>query len=55
MSIFQIKEWWATSVGSNEEFDTGSVDLHPLDDSTEPKIITGKVFTNLLKALLKVS
>ena len=46
MSIFQIKEWWATSVGNNEEFDTNSIDIAQLDQSPDQKIIIGKRIIN---------
>ena len=42
MSIFQIKEWWATTVGNSEEFDTNSIDLAVLDNSQEKRIVVGK-------------
>jgi hypothetical protein len=43
MSIFQIQEWWATSVGHNEEFHSNSVCIGNVDN-TQPeadKIVTG--------------
>lgn len=43
MSIFQIKEWWSTSVGNNEEFDKQSICISNVDNSptNENKIIIG--------------
>jgi hypothetical protein len=34
MSIFQIKELWATTVGSSEEFDCNSICLGNVDNSS---------------------
>jgi len=44
MSIFEIKEWWATKVGNNEEFDTNLIAVGNIDNSVQPKnkIILGK-------------
>lgn len=43
MSIFQIKELWATTVGSSEEFDHNSVCLANVDNSSPVvnKIVVG--------------
>ena len=43
MSIFQIQEWWATSVGQNEEFHNASICIGNADNSqpASDKIITG--------------
>ena len=43
MSIFQIKEWWATSVGNKEEFDTRSICIGNVDNSNPAinKIVVG--------------
>ena len=48
MSIFQIKEWWATTVGSKEEFDKGSICIGNLDNAEPPinKIAVGKKLIN---------
>lgn len=32
MSIFQIKEIWATNVGNNEEFDKNSICIGNVDN-----------------------
>ena len=43
MSIFQIQEWWATTVGNNEEFHNNSICVGNVDNS-EPhcdKIVVG--------------
>jgi hypothetical protein len=48
MSIFQIKEWWATTVGNSEEFDTNSIHVAVLDKTKEKKIITGTRFLPLI-------
>ena len=44
MSIFQIKEWWAASVGNSEEFDSKSITFGNIDCASPPvnKIIVGK-------------
>lgn len=44
MSIFQIRELWATSVGSNEEFHSNSICVGNVDGSNPPesKVIVGK-------------
>jgi Bardet-Biedl syndrome 9 protein len=44
MSIFQIKEWWATTVGSKEEFDKSSICIGNLDNADDHvvKIAVGK-------------
>lgn len=47
MSIFQIKEWWATTVGNSEEFDTNSIELAQLDGGPDKKIIVGKSLLSL--------
>ena len=43
MSIFQIQEWWATTVGSKEEFHNKSICIANIDNSEPPvdKIIVG--------------
>ena len=43
MSIFQIKEWWATAVGNKEEFDTRSICIGNVDNSNPAinKIVVG--------------
>jgi len=43
MSIFQIKELWACSVGNSEEFDRNSICIGNIDSSSPPetKIATG--------------
>jgi Bardet-Biedl syndrome 9 protein len=43
MSIFQIKEWWATKIGNGEEFDTASITVANVDNSipSSQKIIVG--------------
>ena len=50
MSIFQIKEWWGTTVGSSEEFDTPSICIANIDNdpSQANKIIVGNTITNKL-------
>lgn len=44
MSIFQIKELWATSVGNSEEFHQNSICIGNIDNSnpSETKIAVGK-------------
>jgi hypothetical protein len=32
MSLFQVREWWMTKVGENEEFDMGSMAIGNLDN-----------------------
>jgi hypothetical protein len=43
MSIFQVQEWWATTVGSGEEFHTNSVCIGNVDNAKDGalKIATG--------------
>jgi Bardet-Biedl syndrome 9 protein len=43
MSIFEIKEWWAQKVGDGEEFDTNSICVGNVDNSTPAsnKIVVG--------------
>lgn len=43
MSIFQVKEWWSTTVGDNEEFDHNNIILANVDNdpSQEDKIVVG--------------
>jgi len=36
MSIFQLEEWWATTVGANEEFHKDSICVGNVDNSTPP-------------------
>ena len=50
MSIFQAQEWWATSVGSKEEFHTNSIDIGNVDNADPPmnKIIVGS-FEGILR------
>lgn len=49
MSIFQVQEWWATSVGNNEEFHNGSVCIGNVDNMHPPqfKICTGSFESKL--------
>lgn len=44
MSIFQIKELWATNVGNSEEFDKNSISTGNVDNQEPPenKIVVGK-------------
>ena len=46
MSIFQIKELWACSVGNSEEFDRNSICIGNIDSTSqsEIKIATGISF-----------
>lgn len=37
MSIFQIKELWATNVGNSEEFDRNSICIGNIDCSNPPE------------------
>ena len=50
MSIFQLEEWWATTVGSNEEFHNNSVCVGNVDNSCPPidKIVVGS-FEGILR------
>lgn len=43
MSIFQIKELWATRVGNSEEFDKNSICVGSIDGSFENKIVIGMI------------
>ena len=50
MSLFQVQEWWGTSVGSKEEFHTNSIDIGNVDnaDQADNKIIVGS-FEGILR------
>lgn len=43
MSIFQIQEWWATTVGSSEEFHNSSICIGNVDNApnNKDKIVVG--------------
>jgi Bardet-Biedl syndrome 9 protein len=43
MSIFQVQEWWATTVGSSEEFHTNSVCIGNVDNALNHrnKVVAG--------------
>jgi hypothetical protein len=49
MSIFEMKEWWATKVGNNEEFDSCHIALGNVDNTvpSETKIVVGKSILNI--------
>ena len=34
MAIFEIKEWWETKVGNNEEFDTNLIQVGNVTNSS---------------------
>lgn len=50
MSIFQLSEWWATTVGNSEEFHNSSVCVGNVDnmEPTLQKICTGS-FEGILR------
>lgn len=56
MSIFEIKEWWATKVGTGEEFDTNLITVGNLDNSEPPKslIAIGNDLFSLPSFLLRL-
>lgn len=37
MSIFEVKEWWATKVGNDEEFDSNLIAVGNIDNSSPPQ------------------
>ena len=50
MSIFQLEEWWATTVGASEEFHSNSICVGNVDNSNPPmdKIVVGS-FEGILR------
>jgi hypothetical protein len=51
MSIFQIQEWWATTVGQSEEFHCASVCIGNVDNS-QPE--TDKICTGSFEGKLRI-
>ena len=51
MSVFQVQEWWATTVGSGEEFQNSSVCVSNVDNMQPP---TNKICTGSFEGKLRV-